>query len=184
MTRRITLGVASALLACVAAAAAFAAVIAVGDEVPDVTLSMASGTDAKLSTHAGKTVVLYFYGTWTKKAGAESARIDTLRKARAKQDLVVIGVARDAKPEDAKKFGEEQKLGFAQAADPKAELYQRFAEKGLPYVVIMDGKRKLKYSAGGVDDEAIETALAALLGKNDAERAKEAQDAKKDDAAK
>lgn len=150
----------------------------VGDEVSDHTLAMADGKDAKLSSHEGSVVLLLFYGTWARHAGDDAARVDGLRKARAKQKLVVVGVARDAKPDDAKKFGEEKKLGFPQAADAKSELYGKFASKGLPYVVVLDGKRKLKMSAAGVDEEAIEAVLADLLGAKDPPPEK-----KKDEAA-
>jgi peroxiredoxin len=179
MTRRLTLAGTAVVFTLAAAATAFAGVLAIGEDVPDVTLSMADGTDAKLSAHDGKAVVLFFYGAWNKKAPAEAARIDGIRKGRAKQKLVVVGVARDAKAADAKKFGEDHKLGFAQAADPKGELFKRFSEKGLPWVVVLDGKRKLKYSAGGVDEDGIEGVLTDLLGKKEPEK-----DTKKDEKAK
>jgi len=139
----------------------------VGDKVEDATLSMADGTEAKLSANEGSVVVLFFYATWEKHVDESAAQIDGIRNARAKQKLAVIGVARDAKPADAKKFGEDHSLGFPQAADPKSELYDRFATKGLPYVAILDGERKLKHSAAGVDEEAIETVLTDLLGAKD-----------------
>jgi peroxiredoxin len=150
----------------------------VGDDVADHTLAMSDGKDAKLSSHEGKVVLLLFYGTWARHADDDAARVDAIRKARAKQKLVVIGVARDAKPADAKKFGEDKKLGFPQAADAKSELYAKFASKGLPYVVVLDGKRKLKMSAAGVDEEAVEALLADLLGAKDPPPEK-----KKDEAA-
>jgi peroxiredoxin len=151
-----------------AAAVAWAAdVYKTGDTVDDATLAMADGTEAKLSAYEGKVLVLFFYGTWEKHAGDTAAQIDGLRKARSKQKLAVVGVARDAKIEDAKKFGEDQKLGFPQAADPKGELYAKFASKGLPYVAVLDGERKLKHSAAGVDEEAIEAVLVELLGARD-----------------
>ena len=149
----------------------------VGDEVPDLKLRMADGTDAKLSSHEGKVILLFFYGTWGRRSPAYARRMDDLRKARAKQKLAVVGVARDGTREEAKKFGEEHSIGFAQAADPKDETYSRFAEKGLPWVAIVDaregGKRKLRHTAGGFDEETLSTALADLLGKTDAEREKE-----------
>lgn len=183
MTRRLSLTGAAVVFSLAAAASAFAGALAIGEDVPDVTLTMADGTDVKLSAHEGKAVVLFFYGAWNKKAPAEAARIDGVRKGREKQKLVVIGVARDAKAADAKKFGEDHKLGFAQAADPKGELFKRFSEKGLPWVVVMDAKRKLKYSAGGVEEDAIETALTDLLGKKDEKKDSE-KEPKKDEKPK
>jgi peroxiredoxin len=151
----------------------------VGDTVADQTLTMGDGKDAKLSSWDGNVVVLHFYGTWQKRAGELAGKVDSIRKARAKQKLKVVGVARDGKAADAKKFGEDNKLGFPQAADPKAELYGKFASKGLPYVVVMDDKRKLTYSAAGVDEDALEAALAALLGAKDPPPEKD--DKKKDE---
>lgn len=175
------------LAALLLASVAWAAdVYKTGDTVADATLSMADGKDAKLSSWEGNAVVLFFYGTWQKRAGELAGKVDTLRKARAKQKLTVVGVARDGKTDEAKKFGEDHKLGFPQAADSKAELYGKFATKGLPYVVVMDGKRKLTYSAAGVDEDAIESALAGILGAKDPppEKDEKATDEKKkDDAA-
>ena len=178
---RRTAVLAALLLATVAWAAD---VYKVGDTAADLTLSMADGKDVKLSSWEGNTVVLYFYGNWQKRAGDAAAKIEAIRKARAKQKLKIVGVARDVKAADARKFGEDHKLGFPQAADAKAELYGKFASKGLPYVVVMDDKRKLTYSAAGVDEEAIETALTALLGAKDPPPEKDdKKEEKKDDAA-
>jgi peroxiredoxin len=152
----------------------------VGDTVADATLTMADGKDAKLSSWEGNAVVLFFYGTWQKRAPDMAAKVDSIRKARAKQKLTVVGVARDGKADEAKKFGEDHKVGFPQAADAKAELYGKFASKGLPYVVVMDGKRKLTYSAAGVDEDLVESALAAILGAKDPPPEKDEK--KKDDA--
>jgi peroxiredoxin len=175
---RAALAVLLTLLA--AAGIAWAAgVYKVDDTVDDATLSMADGTDSKLSAYEGNVVILFFYGTWQKHADDAAAQIDGIRKARAKQKLTTIGVARDAKPADVKKFADDHKLAFPQAADPKSELYRKFAAKGLPYVAILDGARKLKLSAAGVDEEAIEAVLTDLLGQRDPvpEKGKDAGDA-------
>ena len=159
---------AAVLLTLLAAGLAWAAdVYKIGDTVEDATLAMADGTDAKLSANDGNVVILFFYGTWEKHVDESAALVDSIRRARAKQKLAVIGVARDAKAEDAKKFSDDHSLGFPQAVDPKSELYGKFATKGLPYVAILDGSRKLKHSAAGVDEDAIEAVLTDLLGAKD-----------------
>ena len=180
------MGVLAALL--LASIAWAADVYKLGDTVADATLTMADGKDAKLSSWDGNAIVVFFYGTWQKRAGEFAGKVDTIRKARTKQKLTVVGVARDGKADEAKKFGEDHKLGFAQAADAKAEFYGKFASKGLPYVVVMDGKRKLTYSVAGVDEDAIESALATILGakdpppEKDEKKEEKKSDEKKDDA--
>ena len=46
----------------------------------------------------------------------------------------------------------------------KSERYGKFATKGLPWIAVLGGERKLKYSAAGIDEEAIDAALTGLLG--------------------
>jgi peroxiredoxin len=159
---------AALVIAAAASVAWAAATYKVGDEVADTTLATADGKETKLSSYEGNAVILFFYGHWARHAGEEAKEVEAIRKGRAKQKLTVLGVARDAKAEDAKKFADDNKLGFVQALDPKSEFYARFATKGLPWVALLDGKRKLKYSAAGIDEEAIETALTAVLGAKDA----------------
>jgi len=159
---------ATVVLVCLAAAAAFAAeTYKVGDEVADATLTMADGSQTKLSAHEGSAVLLFFYDLTSRNAAADAKTVEAARKARAKQKLAVIGVARDAKAADAKKFADDNKLGFPQALDAKAALYGKFATKGTPWFALLDGKRKLKHSAAGVDEETLDAALADLLGAKD-----------------
>lgn len=170
MTRRhLPFGLGTLAAACAAVAVtaslALAAVLAVGDEVPDLAYRTADGKDAKLSAHSGRTVVLFFYGTWSKRTPGDAAKAAGLLTGREKQALTVLGVARDATAEDTKKYAEEQKFTFPQACDPKAELYGRFAEKGLPYVVVIDGDRKLRWSGAGAPGADVETVLTEILGK-------------------
>ena len=73
--RRALLVSLAAVPVLVAAVSAFAGLLAVGDEVPDVTLTMSDGKDQKLSTHEGRAVVLFFYGTWSKKAPGDAATV-------------------------------------------------------------------------------------------------------------
>jgi peroxiredoxin len=151
-----------------AAAASAAGTYKVGDDVADETLTMADGSSAKLSSHEGSALLLFFYDLTTRNAAADAKIVEAARAARAKQKFAVVGVARDAKAADAKKFAEDHKLGFPQALDAKAALYGKFATKGTPWLALLDGKRKLKHSAAGVDEETLDAALTDLLGAKDA----------------
>ena len=159
----------AALLLCLAAGLAWAAgTYKVGDDVADAKLTTADGKETKLSSYEGNAVVLFFYRvTDARHAVDDAKKVEAIRKGRAKQKLTVVGVVRDAKTEDAKKFADENKLGLVQTVDPKSEFFGKFATKGNPWVAVLDGKRKLKYSAADVDDEAVETALTGILGAKD-----------------
>jgi peroxiredoxin len=168
------------LVGCAAGIAWAAGAYKVGDDVGDETLTTADGKETKLSAYEDSAVLLFFFQPSARHAEADAKIVDAARKARAKQKLVVIGVARDAKAADAKKFVDDHEFGFALALDAKAELYAKFATKGMPWVALVDGKRKLKLSAAGVDEESLDAALTDVLGAKDGAAAK--KDEKKDDA--
>jgi len=169
-----------ASLGCAAGIAWAATTYKVGDDVGDETLSLADGKETKLSAYDGDAVLLFFFQPSARHAEAAAKIVDAARKARAKQKLAVIGVARDAKAADAKKFVDDAKFGFSLALDAKAELYGKFATKGMPWLALVDGKRKLKLSAAGVDEESLDAALTDVLGAKDGVAPK--KDEKKDDA--
>jgi peroxiredoxin len=169
------------LLGCAAGIAWAADAYKVGDEVADTTLTMSDGTEKKLSAYDGSAVLLFFVHPSARHAEADAKVVEAARKARAKQKFVVIGVARDAKSADAKKFVDDNKLGFAVALDAKAELYAKFATKGMPWLALLDGKRKLKHSAAGVDEDVLDAALTDVLGAKDAAEKDEKPAPKKDD---
>jgi peroxiredoxin len=168
------------LVGCAAGVAWAATTYKVGDDVDDLALTMADGSQAKLSDHDGDAVLLFFFQPSARHAEADAKIVDAARKARAKQKFAVIGVARDAKAADAKKFVADHEFGFSLALDAKAELYAKFATKGMPWLALLDGKRKLKHSAAGVDEDTLDAALTDVLGAKDGAAAK--KDEKKDDA--
>jgi peroxiredoxin len=151
-------------LVCLAAGLALAAgPYKVGDEVADATLSMADGKEARLSSFGGDATLLFFYSLSTRRAAEQAREVDQIRRGRGKK-LAVVGIARDAKPEDVRKFADEHELRFPQAADPKSELYATYATKGIPWIAVVDDKRRLRYSAAGLDEEALDAELTKLLG--------------------
>lgn len=105
-----------------------------GDRAPDFELSDQDGNTVKLSDHAGRTVVLYFYpradtpGCTTQACGIRDRRADY-----DAADAVVLGVSPD-EPAALRKFADKHGLDFTLLADPDhsvAEAYGAWVEKSM-----------------------------------------------------
>jgi len=108
--------------------------IEAGDKAPDFTLATHDGTQLKLSSLRGKTVVLYFYpkddtpGCTKEACGFR----DTITELEA-SDAVVLGVSPDG-PESHARFRKKYDLPFTLLADPThavAEKYGAWREKNM-----------------------------------------------------
>lgn len=105
-----------------------------GDRAPDFELADQDGNPVKLSDHAGRTVVLYFYpradtpGCTTQACGIRDRRADYDAAG-----AVVLGVSPD-EPAALRKFVDKHDLGFTLLADPDhsvAEAYGTWVEKSM-----------------------------------------------------
>jgi thioredoxin-dependent peroxiredoxin len=106
----------------------------VGDQAPDFTLPDQSGNPVSLSSHRGKTVVLYFYpkadtpGCTVQACGVRDHNADY-----AKAGAVVLGVSPDP-PKEIAKFDQKYGLGFPLLGDEDhsvAEAYGVWVEKSM-----------------------------------------------------
>ncbi len=105
-----------------------------GDVAPDFELLDQDGKPVKLSDHAGRTVVLYFYprastpGCTTQACGIRDRRADYDAAG-----ATVIGVSPDD-PAALRKFADAQSLDFTLVGDPDhsvAEAYGTWVEKSM-----------------------------------------------------
>jgi len=105
-----------------------------GDKAPDFALLDQDGETVKLSDHAGRTVVLYFYpradtpGCTTQACGIRDRRAEY-----AAADATVIGISPD-EPAALRKFADKHDLDFTLVGDPDhsvAEAYGTWVEKSM-----------------------------------------------------
>lgn len=106
----------------------------VGDKAPDFELRDQDGKTVRLSDHAGRTVVLYFYPRAdTPGCTTQACGIRDHRAAYADAGAVVLGVSPD-EPEALRKFADKHGLDFTLLADPDhevAEAYGVWVEKNM-----------------------------------------------------
>lgn len=106
----------------------------VGDQAPDFELADQDGATVKLSDHAGRPVVVYFYpradtpGCTTQACGIRDRRAEY-----AAAGAVVLGISPD-EPAALRRFADKHDLDFTLLADPDhavAEAYGVWVEKNM-----------------------------------------------------
>jgi peroxiredoxin Q/BCP len=112
--------------------AAMTAALAPGDPAPAFALADQTGEEVRLSSFAGRKVLVYFYpkadtpGCTTQACGLRDIAGDI-------GDTVVVGISPD-QPKKLAKFDEKYSLGFRLLSDPEhetAEAYGVWAEKSM-----------------------------------------------------
>ncbi|SER86411.1 thioredoxin-dependent thiol peroxidase [Salipaludibacillus aurantiacus] len=100
--------------------------IAIGDQVPDLTLKANSGKEISLSDYRGKYVVLYFYPKdMTPGCTTEACDFRDNYESFKELDAVILGVSPDPVKRH-EKFIEKHDLPFELLADEENELAEEF----------------------------------------------------------
>ncbi|MCE7792224.1 thioredoxin-dependent thiol peroxidase [Salipaludibacillus sp. CUR1] len=100
--------------------------IAIGDQVPDLTLKANSGKETSLSDYRGKYVVLYFYPKdMTPGCTTEACDFRDNYESFKELDAVILGVSPDPVKRH-EKFIEKHDLPFELLADEENELAEEF----------------------------------------------------------
>lgn len=155
-------GLSLALVAIVAMAAPSAAFanVKVGAKAPDFTLIDSNGNSVKLSSYAGKTVVLEWFnkGCPYVVKHYESKNMQALQKTYTDKGIVWLTIISSAPkkqghetPEEANKTRSEWAIAStATLLDPKGEVGRTYGAKTTPHMYVVDPKGVLAYS-GAID---------------------------------
>jgi peroxiredoxin len=114
----------------------------VGDQVPDITVTMLNGSPVQLSDLRGKVVVLNFFATWCGPCLSELPHIQELwNERKSDEDFRMLVVNRQESPETVADFQSKNGFSFPIALDQDATAFNQFAKEGIPrtYLISRDG---------------------------------------------
>lgn len=105
--------------------------VKVGDIAPDFEMYMPDGSKMKLSDLKGKVVMLQFTASWCGVCRKEMPFIesDIWQKHKNNSGFALFGIDREEPAETIKAFAEKTGVTYPIGLDPKAEIFQLFAEK-------------------------------------------------------
>jgi peroxiredoxin len=110
----------------------------IGKKAPDFTLKDLAGGPTSLSSMKGKTVLVNFWATWCPPCRDELPSLSRLSGLYRNKGLVVLAVATDKRPADAKSFLDRHSFTFQTLTDPDLKASRLFRVFSMPTSFLID----------------------------------------------
>lgn len=126
-----------------------------GQPAPDFTYELVNGQIQKLSDLRGKVVWITFFATWCGPCRKELPHLqkDVYEKFVDQNDFELLVIGREHSWEEINKFKKEQNFNLPFYADPKREIYSKYAGQNIPRNFIIDKTGKIVISSVGFNEE-------------------------------
>lgn len=127
-----------------------------GDTAPDFEVSTSNGSKVRLSSFAGKVVVLNFWATWCPPCVKETPLLVSLHNETKDRGLVLLAVSVDKTEAKYRNFLERFGIAYLTARDPEQRVNGMYGTFRYPetYVIDKTGKVAIK-KVGEMDAETV-----------------------------
>lgn len=135
------------------------------DPLPLRTLSaFGEGEAVDLADHVGRPMVVNFWATWCAPCTREMPLLRDMSRELG-GDVTFLGVNVQDKPDAAQRFVRRARIGYVQAADPKAEFFGSVDAVGMPTTLFVDQDGIVRHRhTGELDRAALRRLLRQHLG--------------------
>lgn len=124
----------------------------------------------RLEDHLGKVVVVNFWASWCPPCRRELPELDALARELEGEDVVIVGLNEDARPQAGLDFIDEVGGVVYPNAAGRGELRSEYGYRGLPYTVILDREHRVAqvFYGFGSSIEPIRNAVLDELARDEA----------------
>lgn len=134
-----------------------------GDTAPNFSITLEDGTVKQLSDMKGKVIWLNFFATWCPPCRKELPHLEkeVYLKFKGNKNFEVLVIGREHDWETVNKFKADNNYVLPFYADPKREIFSKYAKQNIPRNFIIDKEGKIAVSSIGFNEtefkEIIET---------------------------
>ena len=138
----------------------------VGDKTPVLSVQTIDGEQVDFH---GKVVVLNFFATWCGPCMQEMPHLEKdLWQPLKNKGLILVSVGREHSVAEVTKFKQQKGFSFLFAADPKREVFGKFATQSIPRCVVIGKDGIIKFQSIGYQQQEFASLIEAVkkeLGK-------------------
>ena len=124
-------------------------IVKIGQQMPDIEMTLTDGTKVTTADLRGKVVMLQFTASWCGVCRREMPHIEKeiWQKHKNNSNFALIGIDMDEPLKTVKKFASDMKITYPLALDPGGKIFYTFAAKGAGVTrnVIIDRSGKIVY---------------------------------------
>jgi peroxiredoxin len=129
---------------------------------PDFILPDLSGKTIRLQDLRGKVVIVNLWATWCTPCVAEMPTLETLWKAMAGKDLVLLAVNQDEATDGVRDWVDGRELTFPVLLDPHAQVAHEWGVTGYPETFVVDRTGRIVHHHVGFRDWSEPEIVAAI----------------------
>ncbi len=119
--------------------------------MPDFTITDLDNKQFKLSDYKGKVVLVFFWATWCPYCREDMPYLEKeIWQKYKSEDFAMIAIAREETEEQISEFRKQSKFSFQMAADSKGEIFDLFANRGVPRSYIVDRNGEILHQTVGL----------------------------------